>query len=137
VEINEFLTERGSTEIKSSISIKDLMKRPEIEYDDLSFVDPDRPNLSQHEKTMMEVQIKYEGYIDKQNRQIEKFKKLENKKLPDDIDYNEIEGLRLEARQKLSQFRPLSVGQASRISGVSPADINVLLIHLEKLRRSR
>jgi tRNA uridine 5-carboxymethylaminomethyl modification enzyme len=113
------------------------MKRPEIEYDDLSFVDPDRPNLSQHEKTMMEVQIKYEGYIDKQNRQIEKFKKLENKKLPDDIDYNEIEGLRLEARQKLSQFRPLSVGQASRISGVSPADINVLLIHLEKLRRSR
>ena len=85
----------------------------------------------------MEVQIKYEGYIGKQLQQIEKFKKLENKKLSPDFNYNEVEGLRIEARQKLDKFRPVSVGQASRISGVSPADINVLLIHLEKLRRKK
>ena len=83
----------------------------------------------------MEVQIKYEGYILKQNQQIEKFKKLEDKRLGADIDYSSIDGLRIEAQQKLNQFKPISVGQASRISGVSPADINVLLIHLEKLRR--
>ena len=84
---------------------------------------------------MMEVQIKYEGYIKKQEQQIEKFRKLEDRKLPQDFDYDSVEGLRIEARQKLNSFRPLSVGQASRISGVSPADINVLLIHLEKMRR--
>ena len=86
---------------------------------------------------MVEVQIKYEGYIEKQKRQIEKFKKLEDKKLSDSFDYDAIDGLRIEARQKLNQFKPLSVGQASRISGVSPADINVLLIYLEKVRRGR
>ena len=96
-----------------------------------------RPELSEHQKTMLEVQIKYEGYIGKQQQQIEKFKRLEDKKLPSDIDYEKIEGLRIEARQKLSDMRPVSVGQASRISGVSPADINVLLIYLEKLRRTK
>ena len=84
---------------------------------------------------MMEVQIKYEGYIAKQQQQIDKFKRLEDKKLDAEFDYDEIEGLRIEARQKLNQFKPLSVGQASRISGVSPADINVLLVYLEKMRR--
>ena len=84
---------------------------------------------------MLEVQIKYEGYIEKQRQQIEKFKRLENRKLPADMNYDEIEGLRIEARQKLNSFRPVSVGQASRISGVSPADINVLLIYMEKMRR--
>ena len=86
---------------------------------------------------MMEVQIKYEGYIEKQLRRIEKFKKLENKKIPRDMDYDLIEGLRLEARQKLNDIRPLSIGQASRISGVSPADINVLMIYMEKERRRK
>ena len=86
---------------------------------------------------MMEVQIKYDGYIDKQRRQIEKFKKLENRKLSQDIDYSSIDGLRIEARQKLDKFKPLSVGQASRISGVSPADISVLLIWLEKESRMK
>ena len=115
----------------------ELLKRPEITYDDSAEIDDDRPVLSQHQKTMLEVQIKYEGYISKQMQQIEKFKKLENRKLSQNFDYNEVEGLRIEARQKLNQFRPVSVGQASRISGVSPADINVLLIHLEKLRRKK
>ena len=134
---NEFLFEKGSTPLKSSVSLIELLKRPEITYDDLAVIDDDRPSLSQHQKTMMEVQIKYEGYIGKQLQQIEKFKKLENKKLSPDFNYNEVEGLRIEARQKLDKFRPVSVGQASRISGVSPADINVLLIHLEKLRRKK
>ena len=98
-------------------------------------IDDERPALSSHQKNMMEVQIKYEGYIQKQQQRIEKFKRLENKKLPEGIDYDQIDGLRIEARQKLNDFRPLSVGQASRISGVSPADINVLLIYMEKMRR--
>ena len=112
------------------------MKRPEVTYDNTAEIDPERPVLSRHQKTMMEVQIKYEGYIAKQNQQIEKFKRLENRKLSPEMDYSQIEGLRIEARQKLDQFKPLSVGQASRISGVSPADINVLLIYMEKKRRS-
>ena len=89
------------------------------------------------EKTQLEVEIKYEGYIDKQLRQIERYKRLEDRKLSEDMDYDEIEGLRIEARQKLGQVRPLSIGQASRISGVSPADINVLMVYLEKKRREK
>ena len=135
--VNNFLTEKGSTPLKSAVSMIELLKRPEITYDDSAEIDDDRPALSQHQKTMLEVQIKYEGYISKQMQQIEKFKKLENRKLSQNFDYNEVEGLRIEARQKLNQFRPVSVGQASRISGVSPADINVLLIHLKKLRRKK
>ena len=136
-DVNGFLEEHGATPLKSSISLFELLKRPEITYDDTSVIDDERPELSDHQKTMMEVQIKYEGYIAKQQAQIEKFRKLENKKLPEDIDYNGIDGLRIEARQNLSAMRPLSVGQASRISGVSPADINVLIIYLEKLRRQK
>ena len=134
-EINDYLESVGSTPIKNGTSIMELMKRPQVTYDSLAFVDRDRPQLSEHQKTMMEVQIKYEGYIKKQEQQIEKFRKLEDRKLPQDFNYDSVEGLRIEARQKLNSFRPLSVGQASRISGVSPADINVLLIHLEKMRR--
>lgn len=134
-DINEFLIEKGSAPLKSAIPMIELMKRPQVTYDELYIVDPDRPVLTDHEKTMMEVQIKYDGYIDKQRRQIEKFKKLENRKLSPNTDYASIDGLRIEARQKLDVFKPLSVGQASRISGVSPADINVLLIWLEKERR--
>ena len=135
--VNPFLEEKGSTPVKSGISLLELLKRPEITYDDAAVIDDARPKLSAHQKTMMEVQIKYEGYIIKQQQQIEKFKKLEHKKLPSDLNYFSIEGLRIEARQKLDALRPVSVGQASRISGVSPADINVLLIWLEKMRRQK
>lgn len=136
-EVNTFLESRGSTPVKAPVSMCELLRRPEVKYDDLKLLDPERPALSSHQKTMMEVQIKYEGYIEKQLRRIEKFKKLENKKIPQDMDYDLIEGLRLEARQKLNDIRPLSIGQASRISGVSPADINVLMIYMEKERRRK
>ncbi|NBI64503.1 tRNA uridine-5-carboxymethylaminomethyl(34) synthesis enzyme MnmG [Clostridiales bacterium] len=136
-DINDFLVERGSTPIQKKMSILELMKRPQVGYDDLSFVDSQRPLLSDHAKTQLEVQIKYEGYIAKQEQQIQRFKKLEDKKLDSNFNYDEVEGIRIEARQKLNQFKPVSLGQASRISGVSPADINVLLIHLEKMRRKK
>ena len=134
-DVNDFLESKGSTPLKSAVSLFELLRRPEIKYDETAVIDDERPALSSHQKNMMEVQIKYEGYIQKQQQRIEKFKRLENKKLPADIDYDQIDGLRIEARQKLNDFRPLSVGQASRISGVSPADINVLLIYMEKMRR--
>lgn len=134
-DVNDFLENKGSTPLKSAVSLFELLRRPEIKYDETAVIDDERPVLSSHQKNMMEVQIKYEGYIQKQQQRIEKFKRLENKKLPADIDYDQIDGLRIEARQKLNDFRPLSVGQASRISGVSPADINVLLIYMEKMRR--
>ena len=118
------------------MSFAELLKRPQITYGDLEEIDDEtRPALSYHEVTQLEVQIKYEGYIKKQLQQIERFKKLENRKLSEDMDYSQIEGLRLEAVQKLNQIKPESLGQASRISGVSPADINVLLVYLEKKRR--
>ena len=116
----------------------DMLKRPQITYEDLAEIDDEtRPQLSYHEVTQLEVQIKYEGYIKKQLTQIERFKKLEDKKLSTDMDYSQIEGLRIEAAQKLDQLKPESLGQASRISGVSPADINVLLVYLEKKRRAK
>ena len=136
-DINEFLEKTGSSPLKQKMSIMDLMKRPQVTYENTAFVDPERPEMSDHEIAQMEVQIKYEGYITKQEQQIERFKKLEDKKLDQDFNYDEVEGLRIEARQKLNQFKPVSMGQASRISGVSPADINVLLIHLEKMRRKK
>ncbi|MBQ7703651.1 MAG: tRNA uridine-5-carboxymethylaminomethyl(34) synthesis enzyme MnmG, partial [Firmicutes bacterium] len=135
---SEFMIAHGTTETEGRISLFDMLKRPQISYDDLAEVDgEDRPDLSYHEKTELEVEIKYEGYISKQLKQIERFKKLENKTLPEDLDYENIDGLRLEARQKLSKVRPTNMGQASRISGVSPADINVLMVYLEKRRRER
>ena len=134
---NGFLAAHGTTELDGRVSLAELLKRPQISYLQLAEIDSDdRPKLNYHERTSLEVQIKYEGYIKKQYQQIEKYKKLESRKLPADLDYNHIDGLRIEARQKLSQIRPESVGQASRISGVSPADINVLLVYLEKKRRS-
>ncbi len=134
-EINEFFESLNSTPLKTPTSIYDLIKRPEISYDILKDIDADRPELSREIRIQVETEIKYEGYIAKQLKQIEQFKKLENKKLSPEIDYSEIKGLRLEARQKLNAMKPESVGQASRISGVSPADINVLLIYLEQQRR--
>lgn len=132
---NKFLEERGSALLDNRISLAELLKRPEFSYDDLEELDPDRKKLSYHVKTKVEVAIKYAGYIDKQMQQIEHFKKLETKKLPTDIDYMSIDGIRIEAREKLNQFKPTSVGQASRISGVSPADINVLLVYLERIKK--
>ena len=136
--LNEFLASQGSHEAtNNNITFYDLLRRPEISYEALKVIDDEtRPELNRAERYEVEVRIKYAGYIDKQLAQVEKMKKLENKKLPENINYNEINGLRLEARQKLSEINPISIGQASRISGVSPADINVLLIYLEKERRS-
>ena len=135
-QVNGFLESLGSSPVQGGVSLAELLKRPEVTYDNLSAVDTERPNLSYHTVSQLEVMIKYSGYIDKQMRQIEKFRKLEEKRLPDNLNYLNMDGLRIEARQKLDAIRPVSVGQASRISGVSPADINVLLIHLEKMRRS-
>ncbi|MDD4121283.1 MAG: tRNA uridine-5-carboxymethylaminomethyl(34) synthesis enzyme MnmG [Eubacteriales bacterium] len=135
--INGFLERHNSTLLQNKTTLAELIKRPELNYEILGEIDPDRPKLSKHGITQLEVKIKYEGYIVKQLQQVEKFKKLENRKLLGDFDYNQVDGLRIEARQKLNQTKPISIGQASRISGVSPADINVLLIYFEKQRRKK
>ncbi|MGE4283126.1 MAG: tRNA uridine-5-carboxymethylaminomethyl(34) synthesis enzyme MnmG [Clostridia bacterium] len=136
-EVNNFLDKNNSTRIKSGIRLKELLKRPELEYDKLGEIDKERPGLSFAVAEQVSIQVKYEGYIKRQLMQIEQFRKLENRKLPKEIDYHDIQGLRTEARQKLSKIKPDSMGQASRISGVSPADISVLMIYLEQLRRRR
>ena len=131
-DINRLLKKYNSSEITTGVKMSDLLKRTELTYQNLSEIDKDRPELSEVEKKQVEIQIKYEGYIKLQEAQVEKFKKLEKKLLKEDINYNNIKGLRIEARQKLDKIKPSSVGQASRISGVSPADISVLLIYLEQ-----
>ena len=136
-EAEEFLKSVGTTPLKNSTTLAELMKRPEINYENIRALDPDRQELSLHGAIPLQVNIKYKGYIDKQLNQIEKFKKLENRELPETIEYSKIDGLRIEARQKLDAMKPSSLGQASRISGVSPADINVLVVYLEKERRRR
>lgn len=136
-DINRILRENETTEITTGVRLSELLKRPELTYEKLSKIDNNRPELTKKEREEVEIQIKYEGYISLENAQVEKFKKLENKKLPKDINYSDIKGLRLEARQKLDKVKPMSVGQASRISGVSPADISVLLIYLEMINRGQ
>lgn len=131
-DVNRLLKKYNSSEITTGVKMSDLLKRTELTYENLSEIDNDRPELSEVEKKQVEIQIKYEGYIKLQEDQVEKFKKLEKKLLKEDINYNNIKGLRIEARQKLDKIKPSSVGQASRISGVSPADISVLLIYLEQ-----
>lgn len=131
-DVNRLLKKYNSSEITTGVKMSDLLKRTELTYQNLSEIDNDRPELSEVEKKQVEIQIKYEGYIRLQEDQVEKFKKLEKKILKEDINYNNIKGLRIEARQKLDKIKPSSVGQASRISGVSPADISVLLIYLEQ-----
>ncbi len=130
--VNEILRNKNSTEIKTGMKLSELIKRTELTYEDLREVDIDRPELDKQVRDEVEIMIKYEGYIKMQEKQVEVFKKLERKLLSEKIDYDKIEGLRLEARQKLNKIKPYSIGQASRISGVSPADISVLLIYLEK-----
>lgn len=135
---NPLLEKLNTTAIKTGISLHDLLKRPEVTYENLTEIDITRSkDILRDVAKQCEIAIKYDGYIDKQLKQIDQFKKLENKKLSEKIDYSVIEGLRIEARQKLNDIRPLSVGQASRISGVSPADISVLLVYLEQQRRKR
>ena len=130
-EVNEFLEAHNSSTIDVGVKLAELLKRTELTYKDLAEIDENRPELTRAEREQAEIQIKYEGYIKLQQKQVEEFKKLENKKLSSEIDYEQIKGISLEARQKLNQHKPTSVGQASRISGVSPADIAVLLIYLE------
>ena len=131
-EINDILIKNETTKLTTGTKMSELLKRTELSYDSLAPIDEDRPNLTLQEKKEVEIQLKYEGYIKMQEAQVEKFKKLEEKILPENIDYEKIKGISLEGRQKLNKFKPHSIGQASRISGVSPADISVLLIYMKK-----
>ena len=152
-EIQNFLESYGSSSLKTAASLAELICRPELSYDILKVIDIEREkSVSQFIKEaeelygnvsrnlmgavieQVEIDIKYEGYIIRQQRQVEQYKKMEKKKIPENLDYDKVPSLRLEARQKLKEFRPVSVGQASRISGVSPADISVLLVYLESDR---
>ena len=134
-ENQEFLTAHGSALLKTGTNLAELMCRPEISYEKLAEIDSKRIPLPDDVIEQVEIEVKYEGYIERQMRQVEQYKKMEKKKIPADLDYNDISSLRLEARQKLIAYKPVSVGQASRISGVSPADISVLLIYLEHYHR--
>lgn len=129
------LEKNGTAAIKNGTRLSDLIKRPELTYDKLAEIDPERPNLSAEVREQVNIRIKYEGYISQQLKQVKQFQKLENRLLPLDLDYEGIQGLRLEARQKLNLVRPENLGQASRITGVSPADISVLLIYMEQRKR--
>ncbi|HOZ55342.1 MAG TPA: tRNA uridine-5-carboxymethylaminomethyl(34) synthesis enzyme MnmG [Clostridia bacterium] len=134
-DVNNFLEREGSSTISSGIKLIDLLKRNEINYSKLNEIDSEMPNLSKQEAEEVDIKVKYEGYIKLQESQVEKFKKLEEKALSCEMDYSKIKGLRIEAMQKLNKIKPISIGQASRISGVSPADISVLLIYIEQEKR--
>jgi len=131
----DFLIAHESAPLKTGVNLAELICRPELTYEILSEIDPDRKPLPEDVIEQVEIEIKYEGYIERQLKQVEHYKKMEKKKIPSDLDYNDVGSLRLEARQKLISYRPVSVGQASRISGVSPADISVLLVYLENYHR--
>ena len=135
-EIQEFLEAHGSSSLKTAASLAELICRPELSYEDIAAIDGKRRNLPDEVIEQVEIEIKYEGYIVRQLRQVEQYKKMEKKLIPENLDYDEVPSLRLEARQKLKLFRPVSVGQASRISGVSPADISVLLVYLDHYRKN-
>jgi len=132
--VNQFLERNGSVSIKTGTTLADLIRRPEISYEMLMELDPARRSLPDDVIEQVNINIKYAGYIDRQMKQVAQYKKLEDKKLPTKIDYNDLKGLRMEARQKLNMYKPISVGQASRIAGVSPADISVLLIYIEQYK---
>lgn len=136
-ENQSFLEKNGSSTLKTGTNLAELICRPELNYEMLAEIDPERKELPEDVITQVEIEIKYEGYIQRQLRQVEQFKKMEKKLIPPSIDYDNVKSLRLEARQKLKSFHPVSIGQASRISGVSPADISVLLIYLEQFNRNR
>lgn len=130
--VQEYLEKIGSTELKSSATLAELIRRPELTYEMLKGIDTDRPSLPDDVCEQVNIYIKYEGYLQRQMKQVEQFKKLEQRKIPENMDYDSVPSLRIEARQKLKQYQPSSIGQASRLAGVSPADISVLLIYLEK-----
>ena len=130
--LNALLVSRETSPLEQAVRLPELLRRPHISYEDLAPFDPERPVLPRAVTEQVEIAIKYEGYIQKQLRQVEQMKRLERKTIPDDLDYAALSGLRLEAREKLARVRPLNLGQASRISGVSPADIAVLLLALRK-----
>ena len=136
-EVQKFLHTYGSSPLKTAASLAEILRRPEMKYEYLVAIDPDRPDLPQSVTEQAEIDIKYDGYIKRQQKQVEQFKKLEEKKIPENIDYDQIASLRIEAVQKLKLYSPVSIGQASRISGVSPADISVLLVYLEQKHRER
>ncbi len=136
-EVQELLAEYGSTGLKTAASLAEILRRPEMKYEYLALIDPERPGLPQEVTEQVEIDIKYDGYIKRQLKQVEQFKRLEAKKIPKDLNYDEIQSLRIEAVQKLKLCRPISIGQASRISGVSPADISVLLVYLEQKRHQK
>ncbi len=136
VTVQTLLMKYDSIPLNTGTTLADLIRRPELDYDKLAPIDPDRPKLSQEVMDQVNILIKYEGYITRQIKQVEKFKRLEKKLLPKNFDYKEISGLRIEAQQKLNEFQPLNIGQASRISGVTPADVSVLLVYLEQLKYS-
>ncbi|MEG0951445.1 MAG: tRNA uridine-5-carboxymethylaminomethyl(34) synthesis enzyme MnmG, partial [Niameybacter sp.] len=134
--VQAIITAKESTPLRSGIALCELLKRPELSYEDFKEVDETRPDLTKEVIEQAMIELKYEGYISRQLKQVEQFKKLEKKILPEGIDYDDVYSLRLEAKQKLKEVRPVSIGQASRISGVSPADISVLLVYLEQ-RKNR
>ncbi|MDD7333397.1 MAG: tRNA uridine-5-carboxymethylaminomethyl(34) synthesis enzyme MnmG [Lachnospiraceae bacterium] len=134
--VQDLLASYGSIPLNTGTTLADLMRRPELDYEKLASIDPERPELPDEICEQVNILVKYEGYIDRQIKQVEKFKKLEKKKLPVPFDYKEISGLRIEAQQKLNEFQPLNIGQAGRISGVTPADVSVLLVFLEQLKFS-
>lgn len=136
-EVQELLESCGSASLKTAASLAELLRRPEIHYEDLASIDPMRPKLPYDVVEQAEIDIKYDGYIKRQMKQVEQFKKLEGKKIPEDLDYDQVKSLRIEAVQKLKLCKPLSLGQASRISGVSPADISVLLVYLEQYQAKK
>ncbi len=136
-EVQDLLMKYESTLLKTGSNLAELIRRPELSYEMLAPMDKNRPELPKDVIEQVNINIKYDGYIQRQLRQVEQYKKLENKRIPEDLDYYEVPSLRIEAKQKLDKIRPISVGQASRISGVSPADISVLLVYLEHLRRSK
>ena len=135
--VQSLLESFGSTPLKSGTTLAELIRRPELSYEAVASIDENRPELSWDVKEQVDINVKYDGYIKRQLRQVEQFKKLEAKKIPADIDYEKVGSLRIEARQKLEMYRPVSIGQASRISGVSPADISVLLVYMEQYGRRR
>ncbi len=135
-EVQEFLIKNDSATLKTGSTLAEILCRPEMTYELLSEIDKGRPKLSKDIIEQVSIEIKYEGYIKRQNHQVEQYKKMESKKIPENIDYDDIKSLRIEARQKLKQYKPINVGQASRISGVSPADISVILVYLEHKKLS-
>ena len=135
--VQEFLKEHNSAELKTAASLAELIRRPEFDYDSLEILDEDRISLPKDVIEQVTINIKYEGYIERQKRQVHQFKKIENRKIPADLDYDDVKSLRIEATQKLKQMRPETIGMASRIQGVSPADISVLMVYLEQYNRHK